>query len=330
MKMLRDSKALVIGRNGVCLRRNIYRLRPHLPGGVLNRIGCFIWLTACILSTACQTIGGAAKLGNSNKASRNTSIAISSLNSMAPQECPTRSGTVTTVECRNYIVGEWIAESELKCSDFVQQLTAQTASANLGFGFVSGLLSGMSTIFTHLSVVKPLAGAGSIASDARAEYGSDVLAKQTVGAIAGAIRVRRNQERLIIAKDLNQSRDAEGNPLSDEERMALYPLSVAAADVQLFHADCSLSGGLDQLSRSNQIAQAQNDDAVQLKSSSPAKSLSATSSSHDPTESSEADPPSTQGTSSAKTGAETSAKSSTSGRSVLRDQLSRPVIVVQH
>jgi hypothetical protein len=252
-------------------------------------MGCFVWLTTSMLGAACQTIGGAAKLGNGTQASRNTSITISSLNSMTPQDCPTGSGTVATVECRNYIVGKWIAESEEKCSDYIQLLTAQTASANLGFGLVSGLLSGMSTIFTHLSVVKPLAGAGSIASEARAEYGSDVLAKQTVGAIAGAIRVRRNQDRLIIAKDLNQSRDAKGNPLSDGERMALYPLSMAAADVQLFHADCSLSGGLDQLTRSNQIAQAQNDEAVQT-SSSPTKSQSATSSSHDPTESSAAVP----------------------------------------
>jgi hypothetical protein len=295
MERLRDSKALVIFRNAVGLRRDIYRLRasPRWPSLELRNfrgcMGCFVWLTTSMLGAACQTIGGAAKLGNGTQASRNTSITISSLNSMTPQDCPTGSGTVATVECRNYIVGKWIAESEEKCSDYIQLLTAQTASANLGFGLVSGLLSGMSTIFTHLSVVKPLAGAGSIASEARAEYGSDVLAKQTVGAIAGAIRVRRNQDRLIIAKDLNQSRDAKGNPLSDGERMALYPLSMAAADVQLFHADCSLSGGLDQLTRSNQIAQAQNDEAVQT-SSSPTKSQSATSSSHDPTESSAAVP----------------------------------------
>jgi hypothetical protein len=206
---------------------------------------------------------------------------------LAPQDCPGSTGGVATVVCRNYIVGEWIAESEQKCSDYLQFLTTQTTGVNLGFGWASSLLSGLSTIFTHTSVVKPLAGAGSIVSAERAEYDSDVLAKQTIGAMTSAIRVRRNQDRLIIAKNLNQSTDEKGNPLTDEQRLALYPLSVAAADVQLFHGDCSLNAGLDQLTLGNQLAQAQNDEAA-VTSSSGAKSTST------PSSPSESEDPSTQ------------------------------------
>ncbi len=280
----------------------------------LGRTGWAMCFLAGLVTSGCQTIGSAAKLASSPSASGNTAITGTSLGAMAPGDCPKPSGGVATVECRNYIVGKWIAESEQKCNDYLRLLTAQTETVNLGFGLASSLLSGLSTIFTHMSVVKPLAGAGSIASAGKAEYDYDVLAKQTVGAITGAIRVRRNQARLIITKNLNQSTDERGNPLTDEQRLAMYPLSMAAADVQLFHGDCSLNGGLDQLTISNQLAQAQNDAAAVAGFSDQA--------------STQGWPSSAAGNSSAELPDTT--RGTSDQPNILRRQLSAPTIIVPH
>ncbi len=223
--------------------------------------------SGCVTGRFTAATGGAAAFATptvkDGVASGGSTIYSARLEKMAPANCNADgSGAVTTAVCRNYVVGQWMAESESKCDDYLRLLLTDTTNVNLGLGWTGGLLSGLSTVFTHTTVVKSLAGAGSIVNGAKSEYDADVIAKQTVSAITGAIRVRRNQDRVLITSNLNQLKDSNDNTLdTDDKRLAYYPLSVAAADVLLFHSHCSLNAGLEQLQNSNQAAQEKTDQA---------------------------------------------------------------------
>jgi hypothetical protein len=221
--------------------------------------------SGCVTANFTAATGGAAAFDaptvKNGVTSGGSTIYTASLQQMAPCKAD-GTAAVTTAICRNYVVGQWMAESESKCDDYLRLLMTDTTNVNLGLGWTGGLLSGLSTVFTHTGVVKSLAGAGSIVNGAKSEYDADVIAKQTVSAITGAIRVRRNQDRVVITSNLNQVKDSNDNALdTDDKKLAYYPLSVAAADVLVFHSHCSLNAGLEQLQNSNQAAQEKTDQA---------------------------------------------------------------------
>ncbi|MTJ82834.1 MAG: hypothetical protein F8N37_17745 [Telmatospirillum sp.] len=163
---------------------------------------------------------------------------------LAPAGC--QANAVTAPDCRNFLVGVWIAESNKKCNDYLVTLTQDTSSWNLGLGWSSVLLSGLSTVFAKTETVKPLAGLGGAFAAGKTEYDADVLAKSTVGAIVLAIGAKREQDLQVIMQNMGSLQTDGTYLVTTLER---YPVSLAGAQVEQYHQDCSLNAGLAQLAQ---------------------------------------------------------------------------------
>lgn len=99
-------------------------------------------------------------------------------------------------------------------------------------GGLTTVLGGLGAIFTPAATARALAGAAGITSGLRGDFNAAFFYQQTVGALAKAIRARREPELKAITDKLTKEYD-------------VYPYTEAFADVERMHGGCSLQGAFD-------------------------------------------------------------------------------------
>jgi len=139
---------------------------------------------------------------------------------------------------RNAVVGAYLAQSDLLCGEYLQHLTRFQRGYSLLLGSLGTVLGGAGAAFTGASAARPLSALAGIASGERAEFDADTFVKQTSQVIISAIKNSRARTYNTIVQ------------VNFLKPVSQWPLSVALADVQDYHARCSLNEGISEAAAS--------------------------------------------------------------------------------
>lgn len=145
---------------------------------------------------------------------------------------------------RNELQSRLIMASNQRCGLYLREITAAKAQTNMAWGGLSLLLTGASTVVTHVPTVKALAAGAGAATATNALYDQSYFNNLAVGVIsAGIIKQREG----ILIQISNKS----------TKGLVEYPVSRAVADALQYHSACNVISGLETAAVATKLAPTQ-------------------------------------------------------------------------
>lgn len=156
-----------------------------------------------------------------------------------PGQAPAMASSLTAAnkdprQFRNDYAEVWMARSDYLCRQYKDRIISISRGERLGTDLLSGLLSGLATIFSKIGTVHPLTGAATIVTGAGAAISAESFAKQTGDVIASAIQTSRENQANVIEENLKK-------PVTD------YSVYRVRRDIVEYHSMCSLETALSQI-----------------------------------------------------------------------------------
>ncbi len=155
----------------------------------------------------------------------------------------------TPEDRRNRVQDRIIAASNESCKRFQYALKSHSSTTNFVLGTVTTGLGAAGAIATQSTAQILAAGAG-FTSGTRAEYNQDFFSTLAVEVIVKAFEQVRSKTLETIEDKRTFKLGLTGQGISNNKSISLYTVQMAVADAITYHAQCSLTVGLEEASRS--------------------------------------------------------------------------------
>jgi len=141
----------------------------------------------------------------------------------------------TCIQQRNKIINDYLRVSDLACRNHLDGIQSTSVLANTGLSFTTNVATALGTFVTGSVATKELAALGNVANSTRSVVNEQVYFQAIVPQITRLIRDDRKTSRANIVQKMTSSP-------SD------YTLDQALADLSAYHASCSFSAAMEQIS----------------------------------------------------------------------------------
>lgn len=155
----------------------------------------------------------------------------------------------TPEDRRNRVQDRIIAASNESCKRFQYALKSHSSTTNFVLGTVTTGLGAAGAVATQSTAQILAAGAG-FTSGTRAEYNQDFFSTLAVEVIVKAFEQVRSKTLETIEDKRTVKLGLTGQGISNNKSISLYTVQMAVADAITYHAQCSLTVGLEEASRS--------------------------------------------------------------------------------
>jgi hypothetical protein len=137
---------------------------------------------------------------------------------------------------RRIVLEALVRKSNSLCEIYKLDLLRKQARGNFLFGAASLLLGTTGAVVTHAATARALSGGAALSTGTRSELNQNYYFERTAAVLSKAIDKQREVQWRLIQANLDAPKKR-------------YSLRGAIADVEEYHATCSLTGALSQLEK---------------------------------------------------------------------------------